>query len=333
MHDSTHVRPKPHASERRSLVCWSALPLFGLALLLAPGACSSSDASGSSGSDGGRGQRVPLGKADVTGRCLDGTTNHCGEKSGGSCYCDELCAKVGDCCTDYSASCAAKCTATFRWLQKDAYKETAGRSSNQWPPHTTTSLEITCGGSVVRSVFRENHGTKPAATDANGQVFLVEVAQKQLTGPRADLEALADAYDACECDNEFFSLDGLDDPKVQAMIGGLKSHLMANLTCTGSTDTAGLVELITKGHIGEALAVLPSCAWVSGQDLATGFDSALHGLLTASNQELAQFHVCNNDAKLQAELFGAYAKDKTLGYCDKGSVLCAGPSWLYTPEP
>src|SRR5262245_29962560 len=39
---------------------------------------------------------------------------------------------------------AETCTATFRWLQKDAYKNTGGRSTALWPPHTTTVLDVQC---------------------------------------------------------------------------------------------------------------------------------------------------------------------------------------------
>ena len=33
------------------------------------------------------------------------------------------------------------CEARFLWLQKDAYRSTAGRSFDFWPAHTTTQLE------------------------------------------------------------------------------------------------------------------------------------------------------------------------------------------------
>jgi len=310
---------------------------FGFVSLLTLGlavvGCSSSDDSGGGGGSGGSGQRVPLGKADNTGQCLEAPQSHCGKKSSGTCWCDEACETVGDCCADYAASCAADCTATFHWLQKDAYKDTAGRSSDAWPPHTTTTLEISCNGSVVRSAFRENHGTKPGAKDANGEVILVDVAQQEVSGPRAELEALADAYQACECGNEFLSLNGLDDPKVKQLFENLKGYLATNLTCSGPGGTAGLVDALSKGDIPTALELLPSCSWASGQDLASGFDTALEGLLATSNQELAAFHVCNNDAKLQAAQFATYAKDKKVAACDASSSLCAGPSWFYVPVP
>lgn len=303
-------------------------------LLLAPAACSSSDGEGGgAGGGAGGGPRGPIGKADNTGQCATATGTVCGGKSEGTCWCDAECSTFGDCCNDYESVCgtAADCVATFHWLQKDAYKNTAGRSSQMWPPHTTTTLEISCNGTVVRSEFRENHGTKPGALDANGEVFLVDVAHKQVTGPRAELEALADQYASCECGNEFLSLNGLNDPKVQPLIGKLSDYMLQNLTCSGATDTQGLIDLITSGDIAGALAVLPSCSWSSGTDFETGLDAALKAVIAASAETLGAYHVCNNDAMLQAGLFEAYATNKTVGACDPKAALCSGPAWLYTP--
>lgn len=64
------------------------------------------------------------------------------------------------------------CEGSYQILQKDAYRETAGRSSELWPPHTTTQLSYACGPDAAPIVtFQANHGTEPGATDANGDVF------------------------------------------------------------------------------------------------------------------------------------------------------------------
>jgi hypothetical protein len=303
------------------------------ALVLASSACSGSDDGATGGSSGGSGNRGPIGKADNTGQCATTTQSFCGGKSDGTCWCDDQCSSFGDCCNDYGSTCGGteECVATFHWLQKDAYKDTAGRTSDMWPPHTTTTLEISCNGSVVRSEFRENHGTKPGALDANGQVFLVDVAQKQVTGPRTELEALADQYASCECGNEFLSLNGLNDPKVQPLIGKLSDYMLQNLTCSGATDTQGLINLITSGDIPGALAVLPNCSWSSGADFEAGLDAALQAVIAASNETLGAYHVCNNDAMLQAGLFEGYATSKSVGACDPNATVCAGPAWFYKP--
>ena len=51
------------------------------------------------------GPRHPLGKADAAGSCGDGDSDFCGGQSDGPCWCDELCAGYGDCCSDYEAVC------------------------------------------------------------------------------------------------------------------------------------------------------------------------------------------------------------------------------------
>lgn len=223
------------------------------------------------------------------------------------------------------------CTATFRWLQKDAYKETAGRSSELWPPHTTTTLDIECNGALEKSAFRENHGTKPTDVDANGDVFLVEVGSMQVAGPRSELEALAVAYEACECGTQFLSMDALGDATVQTLVGKLSEYITAHLTCTGSVNAAGVVQLLQTGDIPGVLAALPNCTWESGSDFAGGFDTALLEIIGAAQETLADYHVCNNDAKLEAALIKEYQSTGQVGTCDAEGPVCHGPLWYYVP--
>lgn len=57
--------------------------------------------------DAGSTERGPLGKADAPGSCLaDDGTDHCGGKSDGACWCDDLCEGYGDCCDDYQEQCS-----------------------------------------------------------------------------------------------------------------------------------------------------------------------------------------------------------------------------------
>mgnify|MGYP001294688328 CR=1 FL=1 len=224
------------------------------------------------------------------------------------------------------------CQATFTWLQKDAYKETAGRSSPLWPPHTTTTLDITCDGTVVRSAFRENHGTLPGEKDKNGDVFLVPVGKIELSGPRAELDALANAYEACECGTKFLSMDALSDTVVQQLVAELSAYVTAHLTCTGPDDAAALVKKLQAGDIEGVLVALPNCTWDSGSDFSGGFDAALKAVVAAS-EKLSDYHVCNNDAALQASLVDAYRKGTGVSSCDTNSPLCQGPMWFYNPSP
>lgn len=73
---------------------------LGLSLPLA--ACVTTDG----GDDGIESPRGPLGKADAPGTCVaeDGG-DHCGGKSDGACWCDDLCAEYGDCCGDKQPVC------------------------------------------------------------------------------------------------------------------------------------------------------------------------------------------------------------------------------------
>jgi hypothetical protein len=223
------------------------------------------------------------------------------------------------------------CTASFAWLQKDAYKDTAGRTSDLWPPHTTTTLDITCNGQVVRSAFRENHGTKPDAVDANGDVFLVKVASKDVSGQKQALEALADAYESCECSTKFLSMDSLGDETIQLVVQEISTYIVAHLTCTGSVDANGVVTLLQNGDIQGVLAALPSCTWESGFDLANGFDTALQKIIADAQEALADYHVCNNDAELEATLFDDFGKTGQATACNGDSTLCHGPKWFYKP--
>jgi hypothetical protein len=223
------------------------------------------------------------------------------------------------------------CTATFAWLQKDAYKETGGRSSPLWPPHTTTTLDITCDGQVVRSAFRENHGTKPDAVDKNGDVFLVKVASKDVTGKRAALEALTDSYEKCECATKFLSMDSLGDTTIQLVVKEVSDYIAAHLTCTGAVDANGLVTILQHGDIEGVLGVLPNCTWAAGFDWSNGFDTALQKIIADAQEALSDYHVCNNDAELEATLFEDFDKTGQPGTCALDSALCHGPKWFYEP--
>ncbi len=51
------------------------------------------------------GDRGPLGKADNFGACASDDGDVCGRKSSGSCWCDDACTRIGDCCDDKSVVC------------------------------------------------------------------------------------------------------------------------------------------------------------------------------------------------------------------------------------
>ncbi len=229
----------------------------------------------------------------------------------------------------------APCTARFHWLQKDAYKSTAGRTTELWPAHTTTELEIVCptktGTKVVSSSAMENHGTKVGAVDANGDVILVETKVAEITGSRGQLEKLAAAYRHCDCDGatKFLSLDSLDANLAKQLLAKVEAYLGANLECPEGTDA--ILRALNEGRIDDALAALPECTWKDGKSLEAGLDEAMATLAAESKQELGAFHVCNNDAELQADLFATFAASGKIRECDSGAPMCHGPAWFYAP--
>jgi len=228
------------------------------------------------------------------------------------------------------------CTATLQILQKDAYRETAGRSVALWPPHTTTQLTVECDGAnqepvVVGEFVMANHGTEPGAIDVNGEVILVEVRADTISGERSELLQLGETFAACDCegDSQFLSMDSLDDERVQELIGSLTAYLETSLSCPAGVDA--LIGAIQEHRMADALEILPTCSWADGSDLSTGLDKAVEEALLQSDEALQDYHLCNNDATLQVQLFEAFAQTGAVGSCDSTSALCHGPKWFYDP--
>ena len=224
----------------------------------------------------------------------------------------------------------ADCTATFRWLQKDAYASRAGRTSDLWPPHTTTVLDVACGDSRPRSIVRENHGTSPGQKDADGQEILVEVKRSAAVPATASqIDALVGAYRACECApaTAFLSMDDLGQDRVAMLLRSLASYVEAHMICDG-LGAGELGGMIAAGSVADAVAALSSCVWDSGDDWATGFQAAAQQILGAEND---RYHVCNNDAELEAALWDGFAAGREVTACDAKSPLCLGPKWFYAP--
>lgn len=227
---------------------------------------------------------------------------------------------------------AQACDGAMAVLQKDAYRELAGRSSELWPPHTTTELAWSCEpDKVLRTSFQANHGTEPGDTDENGNVFLVDVGQLAVSGTESALGALSEAYDACACTTQFLSLDALGDQAVQDLVNALASYITMNLTCTGAVDAMGLVGLLQIGEIDAVIAELPNCTWTGATDWSGGFDEALSAIIAAAMETLDDYHVCNNDALLQAKLIDTFVTTGEVVACDGDDAICHGPAWFYTP--
>ncbi|GAB5541591.1 MAG: hypothetical protein SangKO_013510 [Sandaracinaceae bacterium] len=276
---------------------------------------------------------------------------------GDGAYCDEFCPRRdpdceaacevdadcppifcgdGDCaavlCEAGACAVTGACTAQLRWLQKDAYVSAAGRSRPFWPPHTTMQLVVECGGEVVREAEAANHGTTVDAVDAEGTPILVEVYAEEVSGSRAELTALADAFEGCECGTTFLSMDELEDGLVQELVGELAGYAQEHLICSediGGTDA--IVSALSMGDVDFVLANIGACTWASGASWEDGLDDALAAVAAATSETLADYHVCNNDALLQAELFARFRDEGVVSACEGSSSLCAGPAWLYDP--
>lgn len=280
------------------------------------------------GCDSSSGDGVGGGAADAaTGSSGSGSAGAAGTDAGSSG--DDT--STGS--TSTTGDTAETCTATFRWLQKDAYAEVAGRSSPLWPPHTTTTYHVTCADGVAATTFMANHGTEPGALDANGDELLVEVAVAHVNGPRDELLALYDEYQLCECGSatEFLSMDALEDQAVQLVVGRILNYVGAYLDCGGAPPVEDVIQWLQDGDIESVLGALPGCTWEDGHDWATGFSDAGLALLDDVVTTLDGYHVCNNDAVLQTGLWEAYAATGTVGSCDATGDVCKGPLWLYTP--
>jgi len=228
---------------------------------------------------------------------------------------------------------AETCEATFTWWQKDAYLDAPGRGSAFWPPHTTTSMTVTCtptGGTAetVVDTERVNHGTSTADVDMAGTQILEAVRTETAMGTRADLTALATAYESCECGTTFLSLDALSDTAAMDLVTELATYLNANMTCPAAAGGVGqLISDLMAGDIAAVLALGPMCTFTAGS-WQEGLNDALATVVAVTSDVLADYHVCNDDALLQAGLWDAYVSTGTVSACDPGAALCSGPEWF-----
>ncbi len=100
--------------------------------------------------------RGPIGKADLSGLCLEVDIKLCGGKSSGNCYCDEACESFGDCCADYqqecvddSSECNAKliCGQAISCIDGQWYPTTCG-PANCDAPMGECGAPQACGGLI-----------------------------------------------------------------------------------------------------------------------------------------------------------------------------------------
>jgi hypothetical protein len=126
-------------------------------------------------------------------------------------------------------------------------------------------------------------------------------------------------------------MDALQDAAVQQLVGAVVSYITMNLTCSGAVDAAGLATLLQQGDIAAVIAELPNCTWAAGHDWSTGFDEALTTIIAGAMETLDGYHVCNNDAVLQAALVDNYLTTGEVVACNGDDAVCHGPLWFYEP--
>jgi hypothetical protein len=224
---------------------------------------------------------------------------------------------------------APDCQVTFRFLQKDAYANYAGRTSELWPPHTTTELDVDCGG-TMNTYVRENHGSKPTDLAADGQPFLVETKRVgPIGGTNEQVQALVTAYQGCECapTTTFLSEDVAKSLDTQSLLQSVGAYVAQHLVCDVA-DPAAVAQDIANLDIADAVAAVSTCQWDTGESWADGFQTAV---AVALGDSYTSYHVCNNDAELESALFDSFVAGNVVTACDSDSDICHGPKFFYTP--
>jgi hypothetical protein len=239
---------------------------------------------------------------------------------------------------DLMGSGASDCTATFTWWQKDAYLNSPGRQHPLWPPHTTTQLQVTCGGEVVGTASMTNHGTPYGTTNDAGVPMLTQTDQATVTGTQAQLTSLLSTYQACECDPATTGGPGtvfLSAQPPSAVMGQVLAAVAAyasqNLVCPASTPTAQVANMLSSGNFDGAVTAMLQCSWSNGSSFEAGLNQAASALSGELSSTLAGYHVCNNDAMLQANLFASFQQNGSVAACDKTASVCSGPAFFYNP--
>ncbi len=223
-----------------------------------------------------------------------------------------------------------KYTGTLTVMQKDAYSDVAGRSSDLWLPHTTTVFKWS-----KDSVVQLNHGTAPNEVDANGDKFLVVVKTYTFTGTKTELENLQTAYEGATFDNgtnsKFLNLSDGTAVLETSFISGIKDYISdgANgFPDNGDITRDSLITLFGSGMYKEFAEHVSSFSWTKS-NWTTAIETVLGDVLSATGENLSDYHVCNDDADLQVRLVKNFI---TTGKIEVPTKDNDGPMMYYTPE-
>lgn len=226
----------------------------------------------------------------------------------------------------------SNCEATFTYWQKDAYMDVGGRNLPFWPPHTTTSLAVTCGKSKTKVGEKAmgNHGSLPGLPGTDGKPLLAAVKKETVKGSKAKLTALLDAYGECECaPAKFLGLNNLETPEIKKLVGELANIIETQVPCADNKQ-GELANHLRNGKIDEAMAIAKTCTWPGG-DAGQSLNAALQKVAADNQGNFVDYHVCNNDATLQGNLLKTFKASGATSSCDQNHALCRGPRWFYTP--
>jgi len=234
--------------------------------------------------------------------------------------------------SEMRASADDACTATFVFWQKDAYKDVGGRTNDLWPPHTTTQLEVSCQtaeGEQHIAPFKENYGSKPGQKDKNGNDLLVRVQMDPhvvtVHAPWRDMKNLVASYEDCGCDPQgFLGLDTIDADGKQ-----LFEELAPILTCPDGSDA--ILAALKDRRYDDAKRMAAACRLKDGVTQSQLAETASQ-VDAEVKKTLAEHHVCNNNAELQADLFVRFRDHDDAHACDPHDrALCYGPKLFYSP--
>lgn len=250
----------------------------------------------------------------------------------GACFALGVVACASESTVENDDALSSACTAKISYLQKDAYKDLGGPLTPGWPPHTTTQLTVKCNGAAEQVVAMVNHSdVQPGQKDKNGVAILVEVHSETVTGSAANMKKLIEAYKSCECKADtFFSLGKLESGPAAELYKTLKGILETDVTCTG-TGKQDLMAALTAQDAQKATEAWKKCT-IPEAKAQSAFEKGLLAAEQAQAIDLSGYHVCNNDAKLQAKLVRDFKSTNRVNACDANSTMCKGPAFFYTPK-
>jgi hypothetical protein len=223
---------------------------------------------------------------------------------------------------------------TLTIMQKDAYSDAPGRSTQLWPPHTTVVLDWSGkAGSASGHAIQLNHGTEPGAVNSQGETLLTVAKVYSFTGTQSQMEELQIAFEAAVCDDadsKFLDLASAETVLSNTLIKEMADYIFndGDFACGGLVNKDSIIAFLEAGDVHKVMAELSNCTWTKG-DWLIAFEAALGKVVDDLGHGLVQYHVCNNDAAMQVDLIKAYI---ATGEVTPMAGNCSGPEWYYVPD-